>query len=138
MPAHRQLKRLVWGWLLLLWSATAIAANETFVGDLTDIPPAAFAISIVLALIGGAAHTAQKFADPDVVMKSASAEIVKDFFTSIAVGLLIFFGSSYMNWSSVVQAGAITLGGYGGSRVLEPALSALINIIGRLGSNAKV
>ncbi|MDF0506594.1 phage holin family protein [Burkholderia cenocepacia] len=132
MPATLQLKRFITTWLVLFWSAAAYAAQETFANDLTSIPPAAIAISCVLALIGGAANTARKIADPTVVIKSAGKEIVKDVFTSIAVGLMIFFLGSYLNWASVAQAGIITLSGYGGSRVLEPALSMLLRWFARL------
>lgn len=128
-----RLKNLFIGWLLAFWSVAAYAAQVTFAGDITSIPPAAFAISALLSIIGGAAYTAQKVANPDASIRSIPAEIIKDILTSIVVGLLIFFLGSYMQWASVVQAGLITLGGYGGSRVLEPALGAFIRWINRFG-----
>jgi len=126
MPTPVQLKAFVSFWLLLFWSLAAYAAQATFVSDLRDIPPAAVAISILLACIGGAAWTASKLASPNVHVKSVPLEVVKDVLTSIVIGLLIFFAGSYFEWPSVVQAGLITLGGYGGSRVLEPALAMFL------------
>ncbi len=137
MLTRLQLKDLFFGWLCAFWVPAVWAAQSTFAGDITAIPPAAIAISVLLAIIGGAAYTAQKIADPVVVIKSIPAEIIKDVLTSIVIGLLIFFLGSYMQWASVVQAGLITLGGYGGSRVLEPALSTFLKWIGRLGERAR-
>jgi ABC-type xylose transport system permease subunit len=132
MPTATQLKSFVSFWLLLFWSIAAYAAQETFGGDLRDIPPAAVAISVLLAIIGGAAYTASKLAAPDVQVKSVPLEVLKDVLTSIVVGFIVFCVGSYMQWPSVVQAGLITLAGYGGSRVLEPLLAALISRGSRL------
>jgi hypothetical protein len=126
MPASLQLKRLCFIWLTLFWSGLAYAAQATFVHDLSDIPPVAVAISCLLSIIGGAAFTAQKIADPGTLVTRPVVTIVRDVLNSIVAGLLVFFLGSYFNWSSVVQAGLITLAGYGGSRLLEPVLSALI------------
>ena len=133
MPTRLQLKAIVSFWLLLFWSVAAFAAQATFVGDLRDIPPAAVAISVLLACIGGAAYTAQKLAAPDVAVKSVPLEVLKDVLTSVVVGVLIFCLGSFLEWPSVVQAGLITLGGYGGSRILEPSLATFIKWISRLG-----
>jgi hypothetical protein len=132
MPQSLQLKQLFYALLLLFWSAAALAAQVTFAHDLRDIPPAAIAISVLLAIIGGSAYTAQKIADPATVVKSVALEIVKDLLTSIVVGLCIFFLGSYFNWQSVVQAGLITLGGYSGSRILEPAVSGFVAWVSRM------
>ena len=135
MPTSIQLKSFLTLWLLLFWSVTAIAAQVTFVGDMRDIPPAAVAISVLLSIIGGAAYTASKIAATDIVVKSVPLEVLKDVLTSVVVGFLIFCLGSYLEWPSVVQAGLITLGGYGGSRILEPALATFIKWISRLGGD---
>ncbi|ABO60600.1 hypothetical protein Bcep1808_7730 (plasmid) [Burkholderia vietnamiensis G4] len=114
-------------WLMLFWSVAAYAAQATFVHDLSDIPPVAVAISCLLSIIGGAAFTAQKIADPAVTIVSPVKTIIRDVLNSIVAGLLVFCIGSYFNWAAVAQAGLITLAGYGGSRVLEPVLSALID-----------
>jgi hypothetical protein len=126
MYAANQLKTLVTSFLLMFWSVAAYAAQATFVGDLRSIPPAAVAISVLLSLIGGAAHTAAKIAAPDVVIKNVLAEVIKDVLTAIVVGFITFCIGSYMEWPAVVQAALITLAGYGGSRVLEPMLAWML------------
>lgn len=131
---YRQLTNLLWGWLLTFWATAAWAAQSSFGTDMASIPPSAIAISALLAIIGGAAYSAQKVANPDTVIKSILLEVIKDILTSIVIGLLVFFLGSWLQWASVVQAGLITLGGYGGSRVLEPALQSFISWISRLGA----
>ena len=128
-----QLKQHVWAWLITLWSASAWAAQATFAGDLAAIPPAAVAVSVLLAIIGGAAFTAQKMADPATVVKSVALEILKDILASIVAGLLTFFMCSWLNFAAVLQAACITIAGYGGSRVLERYLNSALLRIDRLG-----
>jgi hypothetical protein len=134
MPANLQLKAFqayVFLLLLIFWSAAAVAAQVTFAHDLRDIPPAAVGISVLLAVIGGSAWTASKLAAPDVVVKSVPLEVLKDLLASVVIGLVTFFAGTYFEWPSVVQAGLITLGGYGGSRVLEPLLAIGVKRLAR-------
>ena len=133
MRDRLQLMKFCWAWLSTFWAASAWAAQTTFVGDLTSIPPAAVAVSALLAVIGGAAFTAQKMADPATVVKSVALEIIKDILASVVAGLLTFFISSWAGFPAVLQAACITLAGYGGSRVLERYLIAGLARIDRLG-----
>ncbi|MES2262077.1 MAG: phage holin family protein [Pseudomonadota bacterium] len=133
MRHNVQLKQLCWAWLATIWSCSAWAAQATFAGDLAAIPPAAFAVSVLLAVIGGAAFTAQKMADPATVVKSVLLEIVKDILASIVAGLLTFFICAWMEFAAVLQAACITIAGYGGSRVLERYLGGALRSIDRLG-----
>lgn len=137
MQTGVQLKRFLWGWLLTIWSAAAVAAQSTFTKDITAIAPSDIAISVLLAVIGGAAYSSQKVADPAVVIKSNAAEIVKDLLNSLVVGLCFFFFGAWRGWDSFLTAFLITLGGYGGSRVLEPGVEALINKIKALGNKSQ-
>jgi hypothetical protein len=123
MRDRLQLKKLAWGWLMTFWAASAWA---TFAGDMANIPPAALAVTVLLAIIGGAAFTAQKMADPATVVKSVSLEIIKDILASIVAGLLTFFIGSWLGFTTVLQAACITLAGYGGSRVLERYLNTAL------------
>jgi hypothetical protein len=129
-----QLKRFFLMLFGTIWSVSAWAAQTTFVGDLADIPPAAVAVSVLLAIIGGAAFTAQKMADPTVVVKSVVLEIIKDTLNSVVAGILTFFVLSWAGWPAVLQAAGITIAGYGGSRVLEGYLNAGLSRILRLGA----
>lgn len=128
-----QLKQLTWAWLASMWSASAWAAQATFAKDMASIPPAALAVSVLLSIIGGAAFTAQKMADPGTVVKSVALEIVKDILASIVAGLLTFFVCAWLDFAAVLQAACITLAGYGGSRVLERYLNSALMRIDRLG-----
>jgi hypothetical protein len=122
----------------MFWTTAAWAAQVTFVEDLTMIPPAAVAISALLSIIGGAAFTAQKMADPATVVKSVTLEIIKDILASVVAGLLTFFVCSWAGFAPVLQAACITIAGYGGSRVLERYLNtALMRIDTLAGSNNK-
>lgn len=122
-------------WLCLFWCTAALAAEQTFrQPSLTELPLAAITVSVLLAVIGGAAYTAQKMAAPDgQQIGSIPLEIIKDVLTSVVIGLIAFSVSSYLELPVVVQAGVITLAGYGGSRVLEPALGAMLKWISRFG-----
>lgn len=128
-----QLRNLMWGWLISFWSVAAWAAQVSFTADLALIPPAAIAVSVLLSIIGGAAFSASKLADPETVVKSVSLEIVKDILASIVAGLLTFFICSWLNFAAVLQAACITIAGYGGSRVLERYLNSALLRIDRLG-----
>ncbi|NDP60090.1 MAG: hypothetical protein GZ090_12130 [Oxalobacteraceae bacterium] len=131
-----QLKQICWAWLVSFWSVSAWAAQVTFAGDLASIPPAAIAVSVLLAIIGGAAFTASKMADPSSVVKSVALEIVKDILASVVAGLLTFFICSWLNFAAVLQAACITIAGYGGSRVLERYLNSALLRIDRLGGKS--
>jgi hypothetical protein len=61
-----QVKKICWGSLAALWTASAAAAQATFVTDLSSIPVAAVAVAVLIALLGGAASTLAKIASPDV------------------------------------------------------------------------
>lgn len=124
MAKSLQLKYAIWAYLSLTWSAMAYAADNNFVTGIESIPHKAFAYVIGLAVIGGAAGTLTKLARPDVVVHNLCLEIVKDIMASIVAGLLAFFVASWADkfdfWLTAI---AITLAGYGGSKVLDTALA---------------
>lgn len=126
-------KRLTWTWLLTFWSASAWAASSTFASDLSSIPVAAVVVAIALSLIGGAAATLQKIANPEVVVKSLALEIAKDILGSVVAGLVTYSLCAWQEIPLLLQPGCITIAAYGGSRVLERYLSAGMSRIDRLG-----
>ncbi len=132
-----RLKRACWVWLSTMWMATTCAAQATLAGDLSSIPPAAVAVCAVLAMIGGAAYTAQKIANPETVIKNIFAEVVKDVTASLVAGLVTFFVASWLGLPTVLQAACITVAGYGGSRVLERYLANGLKQIDRLGGKSE-
>jgi len=128
-----QLKKLCWAWLLSFWSVSAWAAGATFASDLSSIPAAAVAVAVALALVGGAAATLQKIANPDFVVKSVTLEIIKDIFASVVAGLVTYSLCAWQELPLLLQPGCITIAGYGGSRILERYLAAGMSRIDRLG-----
>lgn len=123
MAKSLQLKYAIWAYLFLTWSTMAYAADNRFVDGIEAIPHKAFAYVLGLAIIGGAAGTLTKLSRPDVVVRSLPLEISKDIMASLVAGLLAFFASSWVDkfdfWLTAI---AITLAGYGGSKVLDAAL----------------
>ena len=127
-----QLKQLCWAWLVMLWSASAAAAQVTFASDLSSIPPAAVAIAVVLSLLGGAGATLQKMASPETVIKSLRIEVSKDIVISLLAGLVTYSVCAWQEVPLLLQPACIALAGYGGSRILERYLAAGLNRIDRL------
>jgi uncharacterized membrane protein len=133
MRDSHQLKKLCWTYLLTFWSASAWAAGGTFASDLSSIPPAAVAVAVALALVGGASATLQKIASPEFVVRSVPLEIIKDIFASVVAGLVTYSICAWQEFPLLLQPACITIAGYGGSRVLERYLAAGITRIDRLG-----
>lgn len=111
--------------LALMWSATALAATHSeiaFGTDLANIPVIAYGITVILSGIGGAASTLQRLSSaPD--LSRWKLEVAKDLVCGVTAGLITFFFAEAMDWSSVAEAGAITIAGYGSSKVLDLFLS---------------
>lgn len=133
MRDYHQLTKLCWTWLLTFWSAGAWAASTTFASDLSTIPAAAVAVAVALALVGGAAATLQKIANPEAVIKSIPLEVTKDIFASVVAGLITYSICAWLRAPLLLQPACITIAGYGGSRVLERYLAAGLARIDRLG-----
>lgn len=123
MRRDLQLIKVVWVWLTAMWSITAWAAESTFAADLSAIPLEAVKWTILLSFIGGAAATTNKIASPTFVTRSLWLEIIKDVLASLVAGLVTFFLFSWWGAPYWLQAAAITIAGYGGSRVTEYILS---------------
>jgi hypothetical protein len=130
---RNQIKKLVFLFLGMLWTCATYAAVVAAEGAEERISAIELALSILVALIGGAAHTASRIADPEITIKSVRLEVTKDLLTSVVAALLFFFGGIYYEWPISLRFGAITLAAYGGSRVLEPGVAALGEFMKRLG-----
>jgi hypothetical protein len=118
--------------LFLTWSATVYAATHgevAFGRDLASIPVAAFLITAILSGIGGAASTLQRLSSaPD--LSRWKLEVAKDLVCAIVAGLVTFFFCESQAWSSAAEAGAITVAGYGSSKVLDLFLSRFTQQVG--------
>lgn len=128
-----QLKKIGWVWLMTMWSASAWAAQVTFVTDLSAIPLGAVAIAALISLIGGAAATLARIANPDALIKNLLLEVLRDILASLVVGMVTFFACAWREVSPLLAAGGIFIAGYGGSRVLDRYLSVGLSQIDRLG-----
>lgn len=128
-----QLKKVFSVWLMAMWTASAWAASTAFTGDLSSIPPAAVAVAVALALVGGATATLQRIANPETVIKNLWLEVARDILSSVVAGLITYFVCAWQAFPALLQAGIITVAGYGGARVLERYLSAGLTRIDGLG-----
>lgn len=112
----------IWALLLALtWSAAAYAATHTqsaFGQDLASIPVLAYAITIILSSIGGAASTLQKLSRAADLTRW-KLEVLKDSMSSITAGLLVFFLCESFQWDSAREAFAITIAGYGNTKLID-------------------
>jgi ABC-type uncharacterized transport system permease subunit len=107
--------------LALTWSAAAYAATHAqvaFGSDLARIPMLAYVITIVLSGIGGAASTLQKLSRA-ADLSRWQLEVVKDTVSAIVAGLLVFFLCESFEWDSAREAFAITIAGYGNSKLID-------------------
>lgn len=121
MPARAfPFKSLLRFCLIMIWTASAYAAEPALAAaSITDIPLRAMGAAVFLALIGGAARTATKMADPKIVVASVPLVILADVLTSVAVGTATFFLVAWREWHPLLQAFTITVAGWGGSTILE-------------------
>jgi hypothetical protein len=100
----------------------ATHAEVAFGADLASIPMIAYLITVILSGIGGAASTLQRLSSaPDLTRWRL--EVARDLVCSVAAGLVAFFFCEAMHWGSASEAGAITVAGYGSSKVLDLFLS---------------
>lgn len=120
MAKSLQLKYAIWACLFLNWGAVAYAAENPLVAGLESIPAKAIGYVLALSIVGGTAGTLTKLARPDVVVRNLPLEITKDMVASVVIGLLVFFVSMW--WEGInfwLQAAAITMAGYSGSKGLD-------------------
>lgn len=124
MAKSVQLRWAIWLYLILTWTAVCYAAEpNTLSQGLGAIPLRDIGTALFLSVVGGVAGTLVKLTKPDILVKNLALEIAKDSMSSLVVGLLTFFFSSW--WTGVsywLQAGLILIAGYGGSRVLDVML----------------
>lgn len=126
--------------LVIAWSATTqlYAQQVTFGGDLETIPIKSLVYVGVLAFLGGLASTLQKFADPNVVVPHISVELAKDLVLSLVAGAIAFFMAEQTHAPVMVEASAITVAGWAGSKWLDKAAMQILGLKVRTeGSDSK-
>lgn len=125
------------------WSVTAWAAATDAV-DLAGLPWLQIALGIALAIWGGLASTAQRL----VASVRAGAEpvpvwpgVLADILASSGAGFLVYGIGAWQAWDRSLVSVLLFLGGYGGTRLLEPAASVLsehlADLLRRIGGGGK-
>lgn len=122
MAKSVQLKIAFWIYLCAFWGAAAYAAETDLAKGIESIPFQSIKYVLIFSLIGGAAGTLNKIANPEVIIPRVWLEVVKDMVASLVVGMVIFFLVSWTQLAFWLQAIFITLGGVGGSKALDQAL----------------
>lgn len=94
-------------------------------------------ICAFLALIGGLASTLQKLAEGTTEHRSVWLEILRDMVTSLVAGIATFLALEYFKSDAILEAGAILIAGYGGSRVLSRYLDRFMQAVDRSANTPK-
>lgn len=113
------------------WSITAWAAASDAI-DLTGLPWIQIGLGIALATWGGLASTAQRLVTaaregnrPAPVWPGVLADIM----ASGGAGFLVYGVGAWQAWDRSLVSVLLFIGGYAGTRLLEPAVTV---IVGRL------
>ena len=137
MPDSKQLLKLCWVLLALSFSMSAMAAQATFVTDLSLIPLGAVMAAVGIAITGGAGATLAKISSTRVKIENLWIVVVSDMALSLVAGLAAFFACAAWEITPFKAALAILIAGYGNARVLERILSAGISQIDRRTGNSE-
>ncbi len=117
--------------LALSFSMSAMAAQATFVTDLSLIPLGAVMAAVGIAITGGAGATLAKISSTRVKIENLWIVVLSDMALSLVAGLAAFFACAAWEITPFKAALAILIAGYGNARVLERILSAGISQIDR-------
>ena len=127
---------LAFTWLLLV-AKLAHGQTVSIAHGLASIPPANILVAVGLAGVGGLAWTSQKEAKAEGENKKLLLTVVSDLLVSIVAGLSVYFMLTTVTDSIMIQSAGITIAGYGGTRVLEPATQAVIDFVKRVFAGFK-
>jgi len=117
----RMMQLIVWlgsaGWVLA-------ASQASLLPD--TIPLVQYLYALALSFWGGLASTLQRYARADE-NGNAVLLIARDVVCSLSAGLLAFYALSHFAVPPMLAAIGVFISGYGGSRALEAAYTALEN-----------
>ena len=119
------LLKLLW---LLCTASLVYAADRAAISPET-IPAAKWAYALALSFWGGITMLLQKFARGDITARWPLA-IGSGVVSSVSAGVLIFFGALHMEVPPLLNAIAVFIAGYGGSRTLDSLFTRLEKQIG--------
>lgn len=119
MRHSSQLKKVFQIWIILLWGATAHAAQSSLTESISGIPIDALGWALVLAGGGGFVATVKKVAEATTAFRNVYLEMFKDLLLSLFAGLLMFGFGMILGLPGPFQVVLIPLAGYAGTRVIE-------------------
>lgn len=113
------------------WSITAWAAASDAV-DLVGLPWLQIALGIALATWGGLASTAQRLVaaiKQGAPVSPVWPSVLADVLASGGAGFLVFGIGAWQAWDRSLVSVLLFLGGYAGTRLLEPAAATVVKRI---------
>lgn len=109
------------------WSITAWAASGAV--DLIGLPWIQIGLGIALATWGGLASTAQRLvaaARDGTRIAPVWPSVLADVLASGGAGFLVYGIGAWQAWDRSLVSVLLFIGGYAGTRLLEPAVTVLV------------
>jgi hypothetical protein len=116
--------------LLVLWPASAMAANIAFGAQLAQIPMLSVLMTVILSTLMGATsllHAMKQEYEKAAVIPRLWLFICSRMLSSNAAGLLMFFAGEAWGMDNAYKAAAIMLSAFGGTWSIERALQFFAN-----------
>lgn len=110
------------------WSITAWAAASDAV-DLVGLPWVQIGLGIALSTCGGLASTAQRLvaaARDGTRIVPVWPSVLADVMASSGAGFLVFGVGAWQAWDRSLVSVLLFIGGYAGTRLLEPAVTVMV------------
>ena len=110
------------------WGVTAWAASSDAV-DLTGLPWVQIGLGIALATWGGMASTAQRLvaaARDGTRIVPVWPSVLADLMASGGAGFLVYGVGAWQAWDRSLVSVLLFVGGYAGTRLLEPAVTVVV------------
>lgn len=115
------------------------AETKAIVSGLESIPLESVRFAAGVAFAFGSVAMIIKVAKRDTAIKNLPLEIIKDLFSSVAAGVLVFAFTAWVEVPVWPQLILVMMAGFGGTQVLEVALAKgffpwLNTVLGRLSA----
>lgn len=123
VATNKQLKRVLWAYLLFCWASVVYAAEVSFADGISSLTLNVVGHVFVLSILGGMAGTLPKIVNPQVQLRSIPLEVFKDTICSIVAGLIVFFAAVEMRFSWAWTCLLLLLGGAGGAKFIDLVLN---------------
>lgn len=111
--------------IVALWPVAAVAAEKVLASDLSQIPLASLVVTLFLSTLAGItallAQMKTEFEAKGQIDRIWLFVAAKMTGSNLA-GMVMYFGSDYLDWDSSLQAASIILAAFGGTWLIERAL----------------